>query len=886
MTPAQRARARDLFQQLLDLSEGQQASRLESECQDDPEVRAHVFEMLREDRAAGGADFEPLVSPMDASQLAAAIAESPGMAIGPYRIVRVLGEGGFGTVFLAEQSGPIKREVALKVVKLGMDTRQVIARFHRERQAMALLDHPNIAKVYDAGATESGRPYFAMEVCPGEPLTKYCDASRLTIEQRIAIFCTVCRAVHHAHQRGLIHRDLKPSNILVADVDGNPVPKVIDFGIAKAMRQDLRAGTMLSVQQQFIGTPEYTSPEQAQGESDVDTRSDVYSLGVLLYELLTGETPVPSETLRKGNGKSLQQVILESAVIAPSTRLQTGTDGGTRASTLRATEPSRLRTQLRRDLDWVVLRAIEKDRERRYGSVAELEQDLERYLRGEAVLAAPPSTWYALRKSARRHRSVVVAATLVLAALLLGLAGTLSQAREARKEAAAARAAEASQTRLAQAEAERSRELQQVAEFQAEMLRSLDASTIGDNLASDMRAQLIKNLEADQVPEADGESLLAAFDEAVLRLNTTDVASNLLDREILKPSIRAIDENFVNQPRARGLLHANVAASFAALSMRPEALGEYRSAVQSLSEGLGPDNPQVLAVQLDELMMLTAMDDLQAIQTLSGDLLERAQRALDESDPLRLSIERQWATTLRKLGRLDESLEFHQAVLARCQRLLPPGSDVTNKSMARTARALVDLARYDEAESLAHQAVTSAVQSFGPTHDDTLPIKYVLAEVQSKSGKNEEALVVLNEIVEARTTARGRQNVRTLNPLLLRSMVLTNLGRLEEAEADARKVIAALGSRQGVDAIRISVGTSLAKLLAQRHDYAAAEEVLERQIQLSSPSRRGPLFQELKAIFEAWAKHDPSVDLASKHSALLARLEPRTPAPTQVEELQ
>lgn len=884
MTPAQRARARDLFQQLLDLSEGQQAIRLESECPDDPDVRAHVLEMLRADRAAGGADFEPLVSPMDASQLAAAIAESPGMTIGPYRIVRVLGEGGFGTVFLAEQSGPIKREVALKVVKLGMDTRQVIARFHRERQAMALLDHPNIAKVYDAGATETGRPYFAMEVCPGEPLTKYCDASRLTIEQRIAIFCTVCRAVHHAHQRGLIHRDLKPSNILVADVDGNPVPKVIDFGIAKAMRQDLRAGTMLSVQQQFIGTPEYTSPEQAQGESDVDTRSDVYSLGVLLYELLTGETPVPSETLRKGNGKSLQQVILESAVIAPSARLQTGTDGGTRASTLRATEPSRLRTQLRRDLDWVVLRAIEKDRERRYGSVAELEQDLERYLRGEAVLAAPPSTWYALQKSARRHRSVVVAATLVLAALLMGLAGTLSQAREARKEAAAARAAEASQTRLAEAEAERSRELQQVAEFQAEMLRSLDASTIGDNLASDMRAQLIKNLEVDQVPEADGESLLAAFDEAVLRLNTTDVASYLLDREILKPSIRAIDENFVDQPRARGLLHANVAASFAALSMRPEALGEYRSAVQALSEGFGPDHPQVLAVQLDELMMLTAMDDLQAIQTRASDLLERAQRVLDESDPLRLSIEREWATTLRSLGRLEESLEFHQAVLARCQRLLPPGSDVTNKSMARTARVLVDLARYDEAESLAHQAVTSAVQSFGPTHDDTLPIKYVLAEVQSRSGKNEEALVVLNEIVDARTTARGRQNVRTLNPLLLRMKVLTNLGRLEEAEADARQVIAALGSREGVDAIRVSVGTSLAKLLAQRHDYAAAEEVLERQIQLSSPTRRRPLLLELKGIFEAWAKHDPSVDLASKHSALLARLEPRPPAPTKVEE--
>lgn len=884
MTPAQRARARDLFQQLLDLSEGQQASTLESACPDDEEVRAHVLEMLREDRAAGGADFEPLVSPMDASQLAAAIAESPGMTIGPYRIVRVLGEGGFGTVFLAEQSIPIKREVALKVVKLGMDTRQVIARFHRERQAMALLDHPNIAKVYDAGATDTGRPYFAMEVCPGEPITRYCDAARLTIEQRMAIFCTVCRAVHHAHQRGLIHRDLKPSNILVADVDGKPVPKVIDFGIAKAMRQDLRAGTMLSVQQQFIGTPEYTSPEQAHGESDVDTRSDVYSLGVLLYELLTGETPVPSETLRKGDGQSLQKLILESAVVAPSARLQSGTDHGTRASTLRATEPSRLRTQLRRDLDWVVLRAIEKDRERRYGSVAELEQDLERYLRGEAVLAAPPSTWYALRKSARRHRSVVVAATLVLAALLLGLAGTLSQAREARREAAAARAAEASQTRLAQAEAERSRELQQVAEFQAEMLRSLDASTIGDNLASDMRGQLIKNLEADQVPEAEGESLLAAFDEAVLRLNTTDVASNLLDREILQPSIRAIDENFINQPRARGLLHANVAASFAALSMRPEALGEYRSAVQSLSEGLGPDHPQVLAVLLDELMMLIAMDDYETMQARARSLLERAQRALDESDPLRLSIEREWAASLRKLGRLEESLEFHRQVLAKCRRLLPPSSDVTNKSIAKMANVLTDLKRYDEAESLLREAIRSSVETFGQTHENTLPIKLAMGFVLLRSGKYEEALAVLDELIEARTTARGRQNVRTINPLLLRIGVLVNLGRFDEAEADSRRVIAALGSRPGVDSIRVIIGTRLAQLLARRNDFAAAEDVLERQIKLTTPKWSEPLLRELQAIYEAWAKHDPSVDLASKQSSLLARLATLTPTSTQVEE--
>ncbi|MBS0198037.1 MAG: serine/threonine protein kinase [Planctomycetes bacterium] len=881
MTPLQRARARDLFQRLLDLPESDQARELETECPDDDEVRAQVLRMLREDRAAGGADFEPLVSPVDASRLAAAIAESPGMTIGPYRIVRVLGEGGFGTVFLAEQSTPIRREVALKVVKLGMDTREVIARFHRERQAMALLDHPNIAKVYDAGSTDSGRPYFSMEVCPGEPITKYCDAGRLTIEQRLAIFCTVCRAVHHAHQRGLIHRDLKPSNILVSRVDGKPAPKVIDFGIAKAIRQDLRAGTMVSVQQQFIGTPEYTSPEQAQGESDVDTRSDVYSLGVLLYELLTGETPVPSGSLRRKSGESLQKAILEAEVIAPSVRLRTGTDRGTRASTLRATEPARLRTQLRRDLDWVVLRAIEKDRERRYGSVAELEQDLERYLRGEAVLAAPPSTWYALRKSARRHRPVVAAAALVLATLLLGIAGTLSQAREARREAAAARAAEAAQTRLARAEAERSKELQQVAEFQAEMLRSLDAFTMGNNLASDMRARLIKALEVDRMAEAERSSLLAAFDAALLRINTTDVASDLLDREILQPSVRAIDESFVDQPRARGLLQANVASSFAALSMRANALLAYRRAVGSLSEGLGPDNPKVLAVQLDELMMLNAMDDLEAMQVRARDLLARAQRVLEESDPLRLSIEREWAATLRKLGRLQESLEFHKAVLAKCRRLLPASSDVTNKSIAKTANVLADLAQYDEAESLLREAIKSSVESFGPTHENTLPIKLAMAFVQSRSGKYEESLALLDELIEARTTARGTQNLRTVNPLLMRTGVLVHLGRLEEAEADCRKVIAAIGSRPMVDTIRAIVGARLAQILSKRHDYAAAEDVLEKQIQLCSPQRSEPLLHELEAVYAGWAEHEPSADLAAKREALLARLAERKPASGQ-----
>jgi non-specific serine/threonine protein kinase/serine/threonine-protein kinase len=881
MTPRQRARARELFQQLLDLPERDQERTLDAACPDDAKVRAMVLDMLREDRVGGGEDFAPLVSPFDASQLAASIAESPGMFIGPYRIIRVLGEGGFGTVFLAEQSAPIQRQVALKVVKLGMDTRQVIARFQRERQAMALLDHPNIAKVYDAGATDTGRPYFAMEVCPGEPITRYCDAAQLTIAQRIAIVCTVCRAVHHAHQRGLIHRDLKPSNILVSDVDATPVPKVIDFGIAKAIRQDLRADTMMSVQQQFLGTPEYTSPEQALGESDVDTRADVYSLGVLLYELLTGETPISSETLRKGNGQSLQRLIVDASVTPPSTRLHAKTQHATRVSALRATEPSKLCAQLRRDLDWVVLRAIEKDRDRRYGSVAELAQDLERYLKGEAVLAAPPSTWYALRKSARRHRPVVIAAALVLATLLLGIVGTVSQAQQARKEAATARAAEAAQKVFAEAEAQRSQELERVAEFQAEMLRSLDPYTMGTNLAGDIRAQLAENLRVDAVPEAEQASILAGFDAAMARLNTTDIASNLLDREILEPSIRAVDESFVDRPRERGLLHANIAASYAALSMRPEAVAEFRKAVEALTLGLGPDDPRVLKAMLDELLLLIAMDEHEAMQVRGPELLARAQRLLPESDPLRLSVEREWAACLRRLGRLEESVAFHMAVLDKCRRFLPPTSEITNDSATKTAAVLSDLGRYQEAETLLLEALQRSSENLGANHDYTLPIKMSLAAVYFKGGKHQESLAMLNDLIQTRAPTRGVQNARTITPLVRRSEVLINLGRLDEAQADCRKILAALASRQGVDSFRTTIGPRLARLLAQRHDYADAESVLQQQAQLTQPRNRGPLLRELLAIYDQWSTHDPSIDLADKREAAHAQLAAHEPEPAR-----
>ncbi len=330
-----------------------------------------------------------------------------------------------GVVYLAEQTEPIRRRVALKVIKLGMDTREVVARFEAERQALALMSHPNIAKVLDAGATPEGRPFFVMEHVPGEPITVYCDRLRLSTRERLDLFRQVCDAVQHAHQKGLIHRDLKPSNVLVMVQDGKPLPKVIDFGVAKATNQRLTEKSLFTERGQIIGTPEYMSPEQAEmGALDIDTRTDIYSLGVLLYELLTGELPFGSGELRQAGYFEIQKIIREKEPPKPSTRLSALGEPSRAVAEKRRTDLGKLLRELRRDLDWIALKALEKDRTRRYGTAAELAAEVERYLRDEPVLAGPPSASYRLRKLLRRHRRAVASTALLLLALLIGLTAT------------------------------------------------------------------------------------------------------------------------------------------------------------------------------------------------------------------------------------------------------------------------------------------------------------------------------------------------------------------------------------------------------------------------------------------------------------------------------
>jgi eukaryotic-like serine/threonine-protein kinase len=429
-------------------------------CGNDSDLRERIVSLLRAHDRAGDFLMEPLFPPP------AGMTEKPGDAIGRYKLLENLGEGGCGVVYAAEQTEPVRRRVALKVIKLGMDTKQVIARFEAERQALAMMDSPNIAKVFDAGSTETGRPYFVMELVRGLRITDYCDQNHLSVTGRLELFIKVCQAIQHAHQKGIIHRDIKPSNILVTLHDGVPVPKVIDFGIAKATEGRLTEGTVYTQFLHFVGTPAYMSPEQAEMSGlDSDTRSDTYSLGVLLYELLTGEPPFDGEKLMASGIDAMCKTIRETQPARPSTKLiQTLADnlakrqsltsrgairtpGGQQNSRSGATNSRRdsdfqPQSAIHNDVDWIVMKCLEKDRRRRYDTANGLAADLHRHLNNEPVIARPPSAVYRLGKAFRRNRAAFAAAAAVAMALLVGSIVSTWHALEARRERDSARTAQ------------------------------------------------------------------------------------------------------------------------------------------------------------------------------------------------------------------------------------------------------------------------------------------------------------------------------------------------------------------------------------------------------------------------------------------------------------
>jgi serine/threonine protein kinase len=573
----------------------ERAAFLDQACAGQPQLRAAVEALLQAHAGAGSFLDKPPAGAVgdtsdippgrwvDREDLAPPPLEGPGTRIGPYKLLQRLGEGGMGAVYMAEQEHPVRRRVALKIIKAGLDSAHVIARFEQERQALALMDHPNIAKVLDAGTTEAGRPYFVMELVKGVPITKFCDQEHLTPKERLELFIPVCQAVQHAHQKGIIHRDLKPSNVLIALYDGKPVPKVIDFGVAKATGQKLTERTLFTEVGQIVGTLEYMAPEQAElNNLDIDTRVDVYALGAILYELLTGSTPFTSKQLRSAAFAEMLRMIREVEPLKPSTKLSSSEELPNIAAKRRL-EPKRLTRLIHGDLDWIVMKCLEKERGRRYETADGLARDVLRYLADEAVLAGPPSASYRLRKFVRRNRKAVLTATGILLALIAGVVGTTVGLVRA---LAAEKLAGERLQRAEQAEAE---------------------ATDGRNAAIASEAKAIREAAiARAVNSFLQQDLLEMADSEIQISGGLEPDPDIKLRTLLERAESRVKERFADQPEVEAALRNTLGKAFGGVGDYARSAEQFAKVLAYREAHLGPDHPDTLVCMIDLADVLVA----------------------------------------------------------------------------------------------------------------------------------------------------------------------------------------------------------------------------------------------------------------------------------------
>ncbi|MBL8752964.1 MAG: tetratricopeptide repeat protein, partial [Planctomycetes bacterium] len=787
-------------------------------CGGDPALRERVERLLAADAAASA---DPFLQPAAAKPVRPEVGEQAGDVVDRYKLLQPIGEGGMGTVWMAEQREPVVRKVALKIVKLGMDTREVVVRFEAERQALALMDHPHIAKVLDGGATTTGRPFFVMELVKGVPITDYCDQAKLGLRQRLELFTKVCEAIQHAHHKGVIHRDIKPSNVLVTLHDGVPVPKVIDFGIAKATSAELTKKTLFTQYAQVLGTPEYMAPEQAEMSGlDIDTRADVYSLGVLLYELLTGTKPFDVKTALRAGFQELLRTIREDEPQKPSTRVSTWGD----ASPVAAHQQVNVRAwseRLRGDLDWIVMKALEKDRARRYDTPNGFAEDVARFLRDEAVLAAPPSAGYRLRKFVHRRRRLVAAAAVCGLLLLAGVVGTtwgmLEALRErdrteaARKEALAnLQKAQTAETRALQSAAE----TQAVAEFQGQLLADLDVQTMGIGL----RQALLGAVAPGQRD---------ALATSLATVNFTDLALGALDANVFQRSIRTIETSFAGQPDMQARLLQVVGETMRALGLVAPARVAVLRALELAKQAFGDGDPRTLAVTASLLGVQRDAGEFEAVERGGRQLLV----ALEQFPDARASDFAQAHVLLGKAlsssGKLDEAVTH----LSKARDLFAQvdGNDGIEDFSVRHSLVVLTVRRglYAEGERLARELLAQERRVLGPQHDQTLSTASVLGSILNDTDNLAAAEPILREVVDAFRRRFGDAHPRTLHAKQTLAANLERQGRLDEAEPMVREAYAeqirVLGERHSETLLSLG---SLGAIQLARGDAAGAEPLL------------------------------------------------------------
>ena len=829
-------------------------------CGDDADLRAAVVALLDAHEQAGGflTGSAVLSPPLPA-----------GDRIGLYTLVRVIGEGGFGTVYEARQERPLRRTVAVKVIKPGMDTRQVIARFEAERQALAVMDHPSIARVFDAGQTPAGRPYFVMERVDGVPINAYCDRERLSVAARLDLFAHVCQAVQHAHGKGVIHRDIKPGNVLVTVADGRPLAKVIDFGIAKAVDGTGVAGATFTDGPAFVGTPEYMSPEQAAGSPDVDTRTDVYGLGVLLYELLVGATPFDAKVLRARAMDEMRRVIRDTDPPKPSTRLLSMKDELGSIAACRQAVPARLAGSLRGELDWIVMRAMDKSRHRRYATADALAADVRAYLADEPVAAGPESAAYRFRKFARRRRGLVATAAVVLASLLVGLGAASyglvravherSRAEHERDRAEQARAAAAEageqsaeggrllDDMFASLDPQQTRGRPVLArEILDNAARRLDVSPPAHPLVEGSVRSVIGNAYSALGLYAEAEANLRravdlyrrarATADPVYAFSLSALGEALGQRNRLTGAKRALDEALPLQESLTGLssveaatVRATRADVLGRMGQWDAAVAEQTAATVAIERALGPDHFRTLLQRQRLARMRASRGDLPGAEADLRRVLDRELRALGEDHPQTIMTLINLAVVLGREHEADEAIATARRAVALSRRVFGADHQHTIEATEALACDLFDAGQVAEADRAYADLFPRMRATLGDDHELSLEAHVKHADRVAGVGRWAEAEVELRDAAARADREFGPADETTIRARGTLAWVLTLTGHMAESIAVSRDLLPVAERSMGADhpyvaTLRTEAGTAMSR----SGDFEGAEPLLRR----------------------------------------------------------